>query len=186
MSTILPGRGPAPCPPDIWGTLIHSLFAEIGKRGTLPSAQKAAAYIRRLGIVEDASLEVARQALLEVKSCLNDPWLKAFYHMPGERLRVEWPVECLHEGGVLYSGVIDLAAEIDGKWHLIDFKTSRPREGESVEDFIQSETEAYRPQMLGYREICAKLTGKDVSDVQVFIYWTAIKRVFSFQFSVFS
>jgi ATP-dependent exoDNAse (exonuclease V) beta subunit len=77
---------------------------------------------------------------------------------------------------VLYSGVVDLAAEIEGKWNLVDFKTSQPREDESVEDFLQRETEAYGPQILGYREICAKSTGKDQSEVDVFIYWTALRK----------
>jgi ATP-dependent exoDNAse (exonuclease V) beta subunit len=164
------------CGPAAWGTLIHSLFAEIGKTGTLPSAQRASAILRRLGIEDPASLEIARGALSEVKSCLDDPWLQVFYRMPAECLRVEWPVECSHGGDVLYSGVIDLAAQIDGKWNLVDFKTSRPVEGESLEDFLRSETEAYGPQILGYREVCAKLTGKDLSEVDAFIYWTALRR----------
>jgi ATP-dependent exoDNAse (exonuclease V) beta subunit len=175
-------RGPAVglsgCPPEVWGTLIHGLLAEFGKRGTLPSAQSTSSILRRLGIEDQASLEIARRALWEAESCVDDPWLQTFYRVPAERLRVEWPVECSHDGGVIYSGVIDLAAEIDGKWNLVDFKTSRPAAGESVEDFVQSETEAYRPQIFGYREICAKLTGKDQSEISAFIYWTAL-RIYS-------
>ncbi len=41
-----------------------------------------------------------------------------------------------------YSGVIDLAARIEGKWNLVDFKTSMPLEGECIEDFLQREIEA--------------------------------------------
>jgi ATP-dependent exoDNAse (exonuclease V) beta subunit len=168
------GRGPATAAAR--GTLVHGLLAEFGKRGILPSLKGAGAILRRLGIDDPASLEIANGAFSEVQSCLEDPWLQAFYHVPAESLRVEWPVECPHGEGVLYSGIIDLAARIDGKWNLVDFKTSRPLEGESVEDFFRSETETYRFQILAYREICAKLTGKDRSEVDAFIYWTALRK----------
>jgi ATP-dependent exoDNAse (exonuclease V) beta subunit len=164
------------CGPAAWGTLVHSLLAEFGRKGGLPSDRKASAVLRRMGIDSRQSLEIARYALAEVESCLDDPWLQAFYSTAPELRRVEWAVECSHGHGTLYSGIIDLAAEIEGKWKLVDFKTSKPQEGESVEDFVQGEIETYAPQLLGYREICVKLTGKDQSQVDAFIYWTALRK----------
>ncbi len=79
-------------------------------------------------------------------------------------------------GALSTRGSSDLAVEIDGKWNLVDFKTSRPLEGESVEDFLEREVEAHAPQLQGYREICAKLTGKEQSQVDAFIYWTALRK----------
>ena len=105
--------------------------------------------------------------------------------IPGSRLftafrlsdrRIEWPAECAHERDVLYSGVIDLAARIEGKWNLVDFKTSRPLEGECTGDFLRREMEAYRPQILGYCEIWAKLTGTDPAGIDAFIFWTALRE----------
>ena len=164
------------CAPNVWGTLVHRLLAEFGKNGTLPSAQRASAWLRRMGTESSGSLEIARAALSEVKSCLADPWLQALYKVAPERRRIEAPAECTHDRGTLYSGVIDLAAEIDGKWNLVDFKTSMPREGESAEDFFRRESEAYRPQILGYCEIWAKLTGTDQRQLHAFIYWTALRK----------
>ncbi len=184
-----PGSGAsAGCPPNVWGTLVHRLFADFGKTGSLPSAQRASTALRRIGIEGSKALEIARKALSEVKSCLDDPWLQAFYGIPPDRRRVEWSAECTHGRDVIYSGVIDLATEIEGKWNLVDFKTSRPLEGERIGDFLRREMEAYRPQILGYCEIWAKLTKTDPARIDAFIYWTAEKQwsVVSGQLSVVS
>jgi len=170
------GLCPAGCPPNVWGTLVHRLLAHFGKTGTLPTDREASAVLSRIGIESSKSLEIARQALLEVKSCLDDPWLQTFYKSPPERRRIEWSAECTHGPEVLYSGVIDLAVEIEGRWRLVDFKTSRPLEGDDVGDFLQREMEAYRPQILAYCEIWEKLTKTDPACIDAFIYWTAIKQ----------
>ena len=168
--------GPAACPPNVWGTLVHRLLAYFGKKGALPSAQRASATLNRIGIESSKSLEIARTALSEVKSCLDDPWLQAFYSIPPDRRKIEWSAECAHERDVLYSGVIDLAAQIEGKWNLVDFKTSRLLEGESIEDFLRREMEAYRPQILAYCQIWAKLTTTDPARIDAFIFWTALRE----------
>ncbi len=168
-STLREAYGPAACPPNVWGTLVHRLLAYFGKKGALPSAQRASATLSRIGIENSKSLEIARNALSEVKSCLDDPWLQAFYGVPPERRKIEWSAECAHERDILYSGVIDLAAQIEGKWNLVDFKTSRPTEGERIEDFLQREMEAHRPQILAYCEIWAKLTATDPARIDAFI-----------------
>jgi ATP-dependent exoDNAse (exonuclease V) beta subunit len=170
------GRCPSGCPPNVWGTLVHRLLAAYGKSGALPSDRSASVPLSRIGIESRRSLEIAREALCEVKSCLDDPWLQAFYSIPSESRKAEWPAECTHERDVLYAGVIDLAAEIAGRWSLIDFKTSRPPEGDNIEDFLRRETEVYRPQILAYREIWAKLTETNPADVDAFIYWTALRK----------
>jgi ATP-dependent exoDNAse (exonuclease V) beta subunit len=170
------GRGPAGCPPTEWGTLVHRLLADFGRTGTLPSDRRASAALSRIGIESHRSLEIAREALAEVRSCLDDPWLRAFYSAPPERRRIEWSAECAHERDVLYSGVIDLAAEIEGKWRLVDFKTSRPLEGDNIEDFLRREVEACRPQILAYCQIWARLTKTDPAHIDAFIYWTATRQ----------
>jgi ATP-dependent helicase/nuclease subunit A len=176
----LPGAvedsAPAGCPSNVWGTLVHRLLAYFGNKGVLPSVQEASATLSRIGIESSKSLEIARNALWEVKSCLDDPWLQAFYGIAPNRRRIEWPAECAHERNVLYSGVIDLAALIEGKWNLVDFKTSRPLEGECIGDFLQREMEVYQPQILGYCEIWAKLTGTDPAGIDAFIFFTAMRE----------
>ncbi len=170
------GSGPAGCPLNEWGTLVHRLLAYFGTKGALPSAQRASATLSRIGIESSKSMEIARSALLEVKSCLDDPWLQTFYGIAPERRKIEWSAECAHERNALYSGVIDLAAQIEGKWNLVDFKTSRPLEGECIGEFLRREIEAYRPQILAYCEIWAKLTATDPAGIDAFIFWTALRE----------
>ena len=176
ISTLREVCGPAACPPNVWGTLVHRLLAYFGKKGELPSAQRASAILNQIGTESSKSLEIAWNAISEVKSCLDDPWLQAFYSIPPDRRKIEWSAECAHERDVLYSGVIDLAAQIEGKWNLVDFKTSRPLEGECIEDFLLREMEAYRPQILAYCEIWAKLTATDPARIDAFIFWTALRE----------
>ncbi len=170
------GGTPPDCGGTPWGTIVHRLLAYFGKKGALPSVRSVSAALDRMGAYGSRSFEIAGQAMIEVESCLADPWLKAFYEASEKRRKVEWPVECRHVRDVLYSGVIDLAAEIEGKWVLVDFKTSRPLEGEPIEDFLARETETHREQILAYREILAKLAGTEPTCVEAFLYWTALRE----------
>ncbi|MHC1729796.1 MAG: UvrD-helicase domain-containing protein [Syntrophobacteraceae bacterium] len=171
-----PRETPLDCAPNLWGTLVHRLFAEYGDTGRLPAVERACTPLRQAGIDKDKSLEIAARALQEVRSCLADPWLQAFYSVPSALRKVEWPLECVHEGGMIFSGIIDLAAQIGGEWKLVDFKTSSPAAGETIEDFRSKEIELYRPQLAAYREMWAKYIGLQPGSVEAFIYWTAQRK----------
>ncbi|MCE5336947.1 MAG: UvrD-helicase domain-containing protein [Desulfobacteraceae bacterium] len=164
------------CPPNVWGTLIHRMFAEWGRSGGLPSPAEAGAFLRQENVDAGYATELAQAALEEVRLCLDDPWLKAFYDLPSGCRKVEWPVESIRDSGVLFSGIVDLAAQFDGKWKIVDFKTSRLAEGESVEEFRSREMDLYRPQLAAYREMWAGLTGADEAEIEVFLYWTALRE----------
>ena len=161
--------------PALRGTLIHRILAEFGKTGTFPAVEKAASYLRREGIGAAESAMMAREALSEVDSCLADPWLKALYAVPAKDRAVERPIECVHGEDAVYSGIIDLAAEMGGRWVLVDFKTSRPGPGESMDEFCGREVDAYRGQLEAYREMWAKWKGITENEVDVFIFWTALR-----------
>jgi len=166
----------SPCSPTLWGTLIHRLLAEFGKTGMLPAAEKAASYLRREGIDVANAARIALDALSEVQSCLEDPWLKAFYAAPSGNRRVEWPLECAHGENAVFSGIIDLAVKIGGRWALVDFKTTRPPEGENLDDFRRGEIDLYRAQLDAYREMWGKWAGAEESEIDVFLYWTALRE----------
>jgi ATP-dependent exoDNAse (exonuclease V) beta subunit len=165
-----------PCAPALWGTLIHRLLAEFGKTGLLPSAEKTAFVLKREAIGTAEAGKIALEALSEVESCLADPWLNAFYAVPFGSRRVEWPLECAHGENEVYSGIIDLAVEIQGRWTLVDFKTSRPAGGESMDDFQRREMDVYRAQLEAYREMWAKWMSIAANDVDVFLFWTALRK----------
>ena len=164
------------CAPELWGTLIHKLLAEFGRTGSLPAAEKISSYLRREGVDGAGAGGLALESLSEVESCLADSWLKEFYTAPEGSLRVEWPLECVHGENGLYSGIIDLAAEIGGRWRLVDFKTSRPAEGEGDGDFRNREIDVYRAQLEAYREMWGKCTGVAESRIDLFLYWTVLRK----------
>ncbi|SPF49096.1 DNA helicase/exodeoxyribonuclease V, subunit A [Syntrophobacter sp. SbD1] len=174
---------PAACPPHVWGTLVHRLLADFGKTGALPSARRTSAALSRIGIESSRSIQIAREALAEVKTCLDDPWLQTFYTTAPDLRRVEWALECAHAEDIVFSGIIDLAAQIEGKWKLVDFKTSIPLEGEPIGDFLRRETDVHRPQILAYCEMVTKIISGQSSVasgqsknrkfvVEAFIYFT--------------
>ncbi len=173
----------APCSAALRGTLIHRLLAEFARetQGKLPGAgmpslEKTSAFLRQAGVDESAQA-VSRDVLAEVQTCTSDPWLAQFYAVSPENLKVEYALESIHAPETLLSGIIDLAAKIEGKWNLLDFKTSRPAEGESTLDFRRREMDLYRPQLLAYREMWAKLKGVREEEIEVFIYWTALRKM---------
>ena len=80
--------------------------------------------------------------------------------------------------GAIRRGVIDRLAFDGNDWWLLDYKTSRPAAGEDWEAFISRETEKYRPQLLAYREMAAKVKGlASPGDIRVGIYFTAYRKV---------
>ncbi len=168
-----PAHSLTPCRSDLWGTLIHRLLARFGSTGELPPPGGIESFLRREGVSESDSAGVAAAAVAEVEACLRDPWLERFYAVPEEDRKVEWPLEAVRDEGSIYSGVVDLAAKIDGRWELVDFKSSRPLPGETVEAFCRREAGHYRPQLEAYRRMWAKLAGVEEAAVEVFLYWTA-------------
>ncbi len=175
----------APCPAALRGTLIHRLLAEFGKApmgatgnpfvAGLPSLERISSFLRHEGVDDLTAQAVAREAAAEVQKCIADPWLARFYAVSPEDLRIEYAIESAHARDTLFSGIIDLAANVEGKWNLLDFKTSRPAEGEPIQDFCRREMNLYRPQLIAYREMWAKLKGIKEEAVEVFIYWTALR-----------
>jgi len=94
----------------------------------------------------------------------------------GELVQVLNRQKAVNTQGVLYVGVVDLAAFHDGKWWLVDFKTSRPAPEEELEIFIQREVKGYAPQLRVYREMWAKAREVDESEIETVVYRTGLKQ----------
>jgi ATP-dependent helicase/nuclease subunit A len=158
------------------GIVIHRLLETYGRERRLPGPDGVSSYLKRQGIADDDAEEMAQSALSEVACCLNNPWLRELYALPEGMLLVESTLEAVHAPGVLYVGVVDLAAFRDGKWWLVDFKTSRPVPEEDLEIFMQRELKRYAPQLRAYQEMWAKAREVDESDIELVVYWTAVKQ----------
>ena len=75
-----------------------------------------------------------------------------------EEVCCELPFSYLQENGDLWYGVIDLAYCLDGKWHIVDYKTN--------EDGTDLDT-VYRQQLDAYRDAFRRLTGHE-ADVRIY------------------
>ncbi len=158
------------------GILIHRLLATYGTRMELPPIESIRDTLVHMGCREKEAGEMSVSVRSEVESCLVDPWLERLYSAPGDSRYVEWPVECLHSGRTVYSGVVDLVVFEGGKWRLVDFKTSAPAGSCDIDVFCRGEVEKYRPQVLAYREMWCKMKKSDTADVNAYLYWTALRR----------
>lgn len=177
-----PSQAPAAVPgdnPQVWGMIVHRLLECYGRERRLPAVEQVAALARYFGIMPERVITAASAALEEAAACVRDPWLAQFYAATGdehsqEPLLVEWPIEARRGERVLDVGVVDLVAFREGRWWIIDFKTSR-NAGEDLETFMREESALYRPQLSAYRHMWAERQGVSEKTVTAVLYWTAYR-----------
>jgi ATP-dependent exoDNAse (exonuclease V) beta subunit len=159
--------------PRLRGTLIHRLLADVAAGKKLPSAEAIRSHLGYEGVDAGRAEEMAGSALAEVERCVRDPWLSRCFALPTDLVLVEYPLESSHGPREIFAGTIDLAVCLDGKWRLIDYKTSRGDPGESPEALCHRELKRYAPQLAAYREMWAGLKGIDEEEIECYIYMTA-------------
>ena len=162
------------------GTVVHQALEELSRRTELPPAagleerQRWRAELCRLGLHGEA-LDVALDAVqTSVENALaeNGPgrWILSPAH---PEARSEWALTRVDGAGRMEDLVIDrtfLDAATGERW-LIDYKSSRPESGESLERFLARESATYRPQMLRYRDALHAIAP---SSLRVALYFTRI------------
>jgi ATP-dependent helicase/nuclease subunit A len=158
------------------GEVTHRLLQSQTRGDRLPEQQGVAAALVGFGVPRETAQSLAPEILREVDACLDDPFLKNLL-APASAVS-EWGLEDQPAPGVIRRGRLDLLA-FDGRdWWLVDFKSSRPRPGESWEDFLGREQEKYRPQLLAYREMTARVKGLgSPEDIRLALYFTAGRKM---------
>lgn len=159
--------------PRLRGTLIHRLLADYAGLKRLPSVEAIRSFLGYEGVDAERAEEMAGSALAEVERCLRDPWLSRCFDLPADLVLIEHSLESFHSPREIYAGTIDLAACLDGRWRLIDYKTAKGDPGESPEDLCLRELKRYAPQLAAYREMWARLKGVDEEEIESYIYLTA-------------
>ncbi|MEJ2532588.1 MAG: UvrD-helicase domain-containing protein [Halioglobus sp.] len=169
------------------GTVVHQALEELSRRQELPPASDEQDRMRwradlcHLGL-HGAALETALEAVhTSVENALaeNGPgrWILSPAH-PWSRS--EWALtrpdgEERTEDMVIDRTFLDAAT---GERWLIDYKTSRPESGESLERFLARESATYRPQMLRYRDTLHAIAP---SPLRVALYFTTIGHLHRLQ-----
>jgi ATP-dependent helicase/nuclease subunit A len=160
------------------GVVTHRALETLARGGGLPEAASLAAALRQEGMTTAAAASLAEEIQAELAACQADPFLSSLLRPDIPRAVSEWLLEDQPQPGTIRRGMIDYLAFDGSHWWLIDFKTSRPAAGEDWDAFVATETDAYRPQLLAYREMAAKAKGlTSPEDLRVGIYFTANQKV---------
>ncbi len=134
------------------GTLAHAAIEEWFKNETRPDLRDLAHRKgMRLSDEDMADIETDVNAMLdnfdtsELAATLRDPATRKYFELP---FSWEWD-------GVAVHGSIDLAYEIKGVWHVVDFKTDRVEKGSEVD-----RAKAYLTQLGVYAGAIEAATGE--------------------------
>jgi ATP-dependent exoDNAse (exonuclease V) beta subunit len=135
-----------------------------------------AAALVGLGVSRETAHIQAPEILAEVAACLADPLLKNL--LAPKSTVTEWGLEDQPAPGIIRRGRLDLLAFGGRDFWLVDFKSSRPQPGESWEDFLAHEQEKYRPQLMAYQEMTARIKGlSSPEDIRLALYFTACQKM---------
>ena len=157
------------------GEVTHRLLQSKALGDTLPGEPGVAAALVGLGVSREVAQDLAPEILAEVMACLKDPFLAAL--LTPESAVSEWGLEDQPASGVIRRGRLDLLAFDGESWWLVDFKSSRPPLGESWDEFILKEQEKYRPQLLAYRDMTARVKGiSSPETIRLALYFTACRK----------
>ena len=167
--------------PRLRGEIIHRGLEILARGGGLPGVAGLAAALRQAGLDPAVAAALAPELLAELEACARDHWLMRLLdpELPGAVS--EWLLEDLAAPGTLRRGQIDRLGFDGENWWILDYKTSRPEKPEDWEEFINRETEKYRPQLLAYQEMAARAKGLRMEDIRLAIYFTACQRAVEVQ-----
>ncbi len=139
------------------GTVMHDALEQISLEGAarwhgdetrLQAAERVwAAELREAGL----ATEVLRAGLAKlrrgVRGALADERGRWLLDPAREQAESELSLLYFDEGGALRQARVDRSFVADGERWIIDYKSSEPRAGQSLADFLQSEEDSYRAQL---------------------------------------
>ncbi|MEO1035500.1 MAG: 3'-5' exonuclease, partial [Pseudomonadota bacterium] len=150
----------------IVGTAVHRWLDLLAQRGSLEAAQAwyeaqhsaVRAEMAETGLRGRALDAAVQRFNAAVRRSLADERGRWVLFGPHRRSATELAVTGMIDG-TLRNVVLDRCFETrDGEHWIVDYKTSS-HEGGAIETFLAQEVERYRPQLDGYRQVYAELTG---------------------------
>ncbi len=157
----------------IRGIVIHRALSTYIRKVSLPSQKAVRMALLDEGIPGQMAETMAGEILNEVMISVREPFLAGLIEKSNPIVETEWPLEDMVNGR-LRSGIIDLAVFDGTTWWILDFKTSRPKEGEEIEVFLKGEEDKYTPQIDHYRSMLKNLMRDDSPEIRAGIYLTAL------------
>lgn len=145
----------------ILGTTVHEMLQWIAQGQTVTQAQWISR-LQSLGMTSDRIAQYAplvHQAITNAQSDARGAWILSPAHQAS---RCEWALTYTQDKEtkqvIIDRSFID---ENNNRW-IIDYKTSMPKENESLDDFLQKEKQAYQAQLEQYAQIVAKIDNRPI------------------------
>jgi ATP-dependent exoDNAse (exonuclease V) beta subunit len=157
------------------GLVTHKILEHLAQDRPLPEVAAVVAALLSEGVAATEANKIAEDILQEVESCLREEffgWLVSRNH---SQAHSEWSLEDRPVEEQIRTGTVDRLVFDGSSWWVVDYKTSRPLAGESVDAFLEKEVNRYRPQLLAYREMVANFFKVDPSSVRALLYFTALQ-----------
>lgn len=162
------------------GTVVHLALEELSLETPLPAEPRPPQWARwrnalRLQGLAGAELEEAVELVAaSVSNTLSATgrgrWILSAEH---REARSEWSLNRVDDEGIVRNAVIDrcfVDTQSGDRW-IVDYKTSRPADGESLESFTAREAAHYASQLAGYRDML-QLVGPE--PIRCALYFTTL------------
>jgi ATP-dependent helicase/nuclease subunit A len=158
------------------GAVTHRLIEHLSHGRPLPEPHALAAALTSEGVSETAAKPLADEILKEVTLCLQEDFFYWLVKQEHPQSHSEWSLEDLPAADRIRTGTVDRVVFDGSDWWIVDYKTSRPLDGESVDSFLERECHLYRPQLHAYGEMVANYFKVDSRTVRTVLYFTALQR----------
>jgi len=158
------------------GTVTHKLLELSARELPLPESSAIAAALMTEGVSEAKCKPLAEEILQEVHQCLHEDFCSWLLSKNHPESYCELRLEDRPTAEKIRTGSIDRLVFDGSTWWVVDYKTSRPLSGKSVDGFIAREVQRYRPQLEVYREMVANYFKVEMTKVRAVFYFTALQR----------
>lgn len=152
----------------ISGILIHAWLARFALQSgpietrVVPPNEALIRQLRALGLPAALRAEAAVEVAAALDAMLKSERGQWLLSQPLRQ--VEWSIIDARQT----VSIMDLAIDTTDGWLVVDYKTSRPANGEDIQSFMARMTERYRAQMQRYREQLQLLDGRNAQSVLYF------------------
>jgi ATP-dependent exoDNAse (exonuclease V) beta subunit len=158
------------------GSVTHRILERLGREHPMPEDGAVVAALLREGVAETEAKPLAKDIRQEVQRCLQEEFFSWLLGKEHPQAYCEWSLEDQPAADKIRTGNIDRVIFDGSNWWVVDYKTSRPQSGESVDTFLEREARHYRHQLLAYGEMVANYFNLDSSSVRPVLYFTALQR----------
>jgi len=158
------------------GAVTHRLIERLSHGRPLPEPVALVAALFSEGVSETVAKPLANEIHKEVQLCLQDEFFSWLLKQDHPQTYSEWSLEDRPAADRIRTGTVDRLVFDGSNWWIVDYKTSRPLDGESLDSCLTRASNLYKPQLNAYGEMVANYFKVDSSSVRTVLYFTALQH----------